>query len=106
MSLHCEQEKQKREKQALKKHARLAALFRENRFAFEQERKRMIEEIINNASDEEQKKRLRALQDSWDKRMKGAGSSHNRFILAQAFFWEHFHEVWRPTIKDLNSAFN
>jgi hypothetical protein len=101
-----EQERQEREKHALSEHARLSALFKENRFIFEQERKRMIEEVINSARDEEQKKRLRALQESWDKKMKGAGSVHNRFVLAQTIFWEHFHEVWHPTIKNLNSTLN
>jgi hypothetical protein len=96
--LTWEQEKEKREKESLEKHARLSTLFKEDRFAFEQERKRMIEEIINSVEDEEQRSRLRDFQDLWDKKMRGAGSKHNRFVQAQTFFWEHFHEVWHPSI--------
>ncbi|MBW1672621.1 MAG: hypothetical protein JRJ45_03075, partial [Deltaproteobacteria bacterium] len=52
--LKWEQEKEKREKESLEKHARLSKLFKEDRFAFERERKRMIDEIINSVEDEEQ----------------------------------------------------
>ena len=104
--LKWEEEKEKREKESLEKHARLSKLFKEDRFAFERERKRMIDEIINSVEDEEQKNRLRAFQESWDKKMRGAGSRHNRFIQAQTFFWEHFHETWQPTIQKFNSLLN
>ena len=66
----------------------------------------MIEEVISGVLDEEQMNGLRSLQESWDKRMKGAGSNHNRFVLAQSFFWEHFHEVWHPAILKYNSVLN
>ena len=92
-------EKQKVEKEALKEHARLSRLFKEDRFAFERERKRMIDEIINSAKDEEERNRLHALQDSWDKKMRNAGSKYNRFILSQTLFWEHFYEVWQPALE-------
>ena len=98
--------RKKREKEALERHARLSKLFKENRFAFELERKRMIDEVINSTDNEEQKKNLRTLQKKWDKRMKGAGSRHNRFVLAQTFFWEHFHEVWHPAIKKCHFFLN
>lgn len=100
--LKWEEEKEKREKESLEKHARLSKLFKEDRFAFERERKRMIDEIINSVEDEEQRNRLWALQESWDKKMKGAGSRHNRLVLSQTFFWEHFHEIWHPTIQKFN----
>ncbi len=101
-----EDKRKEREKESLKKHARLCALFKKNRFAFELERKKMIDEIINSSEDEEQRNSLRAIQASWDKRMKGAGSSHNRFVLAQTFFWEHFHEIWQPGIQKYNFQLN
>ena len=100
------EEKEKKEQAALQNHARLSRLFKEDRFAFERERRRMIEEVIDSAPDEERKCRLRALQDDWDRKMKSAGSAHNRFVLAQTFFWDHFHEVWNPAIRTLNSALN
>jgi hypothetical protein len=100
------QEKEKREKGSLKRHARLSQLFRENRFAFELERKRMIAEVIDSVENKEQREQLLSFQASWDKKMKNAGSQHNRYVLAETFFWEHFHEKWHPTIKKLNNALN
>ena len=96
-------EKEKIRRESLEEHARLSELFREDRFAFERERKRRIEEIINSARDEAEKKRLRTLQDSWNKKMRNAGSRHNRFVLAQSLFWEHFYEVWQQALEQLNS---
>lgn len=99
-------EKEKRKKEALEKHARLSRLFKEDRFAFEWERKRMIDDIISRANNEKLRERLRALQESWDRKMRGAGSGHNRFILAQTLFWEYFHEIWQPTIQKFNAILN
>jgi len=99
-----EEEKEKREKESLARHVRLSKLFNEDRFAFERERERMIDGVINSVEDEEQRRRLRSLQESWNKKMRGAGSKYNRFVLAQTFFWEHFHEVWQPAI-DLSMEF-
>ena len=100
------EEKEKREKESLHNHARLSELFKNDRFAFEVERKKMIEELISSAPDEESRNRLRKFQAAWDKRMKGAGSPHNRFVLAQTFFWDHFNEVWTPAIEAFNHALN
>ncbi|MFW6147922.1 MAG: DUF3135 domain-containing protein [Thermodesulfobacteriota bacterium] len=99
-------EKEQREKNALEKHARLSRLFKEDRFAFERERKEMINDVISSATDEKMREKLRAVQDSWDKKMKGAGSEHNRFILAQKLFWEHFQETWHLNIQRFNALFN
>ena len=104
--LKWEKEKEKREKESLEKHAGLSKLFKEYRFAFERERKKMIDEIINSVEDEDQRDRLRAFQKSWDKKMRGAGSRHNRLTQAQTFFWEHFHETWHPTIQKFNFLLN
>jgi hypothetical protein len=101
-----QKEKEKREKASLERHARLSELFKKDRLAFERERKEMIDELIHSVKDEGQRSRLRALQDSWEKKMRGAGSSHNRFILAKTFFWEHFYEVWNPAIQKYNLTLN
>jgi hypothetical protein len=97
------EEKEKWRRESLEEHARLSELFRKDRFAFENERKRRIDELINSAGDEEEKERLRALQGSWDKKMRNAGSRHNRFVLAQSLFWEHFYEVWQQALQQLTS---
>ena len=105
-SLMWEEEKEKRRKESLENHARLHRLFLENRFSFERERKRAVQELIDSVQDEEMKAKLLALQASWEKRMRGAGSAQNRFVLAQTFFWEHFHQVWNPTIQKLSLSLN
>ena len=53
-----EKGKDKREQKALERHARLSRLFKDDRFAFERERKRMIDEVICRAGDEKQRDRL------------------------------------------------
>lgn len=94
-----EEGKEKRRVEALEKHARLSKLFREDRFSFERERRDQIRALIASVPDEKQREKLWKLQNGWDKRMKGAGSAHNRWVLCQSFFWEHFHEVWNPAIQ-------
>ena len=101
-----EAEKEKIRKEALETHARLSELFKKDRLAFERERKRIIDELINSVEDEAQRSRLIAFQKSWDKKMRGAGSNHNRFVLAQTFFWDHFYEKWHPSIQKLNALLN
>ncbi|MBN2125418.1 MAG: DUF3135 domain-containing protein [Deltaproteobacteria bacterium] len=95
-----------REKAALERHDRLHRLFVEDRLSFERERKRAIRELIESAEDEELRARLWEVQQSWDNRMRHAGSRTNRFILAQTFFWEHFHEVWHPAMKHFSALLN
>ncbi|MFH1488665.1 MAG: DUF3135 domain-containing protein [Pseudomonadota bacterium] len=104
--LNPQEKKEARKKKALDQHASLHRLFVEDRLAFERERKRMIDDVIARAGSEEERQKLRALQNSWDKKMRGAGSAHNRFVLAQTFFWEHFHEKWQPSIQRLNAFLN
>ena len=104
--LNWQEEKDVRERKALDEHARLHRLFVEDRLSFERERKRLIDDVINRAGSEEESQKLRDLQNSWDKKMRGAGSAHNRFVLAQTFFWEHFHEKWQPSIQRLNAVLN
>jgi hypothetical protein len=96
--------KEERKRASLERHSRLSRLFKEDRFAFDRERKRLIEEVIQSVGNEGQKEKLIALQASWDKRMRGAGSAHNRFVLAQTFFWDHFHNTWLPAIQNFESV--
>ncbi len=105
-TLKWQEEKDQREKESLQRHARLARLFKSDRLAFERERKEMIDALINSVKNEDQRKRLQAFQDSWDKKMRGAGSRHNRFVLAQTFFWEHFHDIWHPAIRKYSFMLN
>jgi predicted O-linked N-acetylglucosamine transferase (SPINDLY family) len=98
--------KEQREKEAVEEHERLRKLFKENRFAFELERKRAIEKVINGARTEQEKEKLWALQAGWDNRLKNAGTKDNRFIMAQTMFWDHFNNVWTPAIQELNTALN
>ena len=101
-----EEEKGKRREEALEEHARFSKLFREDRFSFERERREQIKALIDSVPDEEQREKLWELQNAWDKRMKGAGSPHNRWVLCQTFFWEHFQEVWNPAIQGFNRFLN
>jgi len=92
--------------QALAKHTRLSRLFQEDRLSFERERKRMIDEFLNGVEDEEMRGRLRSMQDSWDRKMRHAGSRENRFVLARTLFWEHFFGTWLPAIHRFNFVLN
>jgi hypothetical protein len=88
------------EQEALAEHERLHRLFKENRFAFEQEKRRLTKEIIESAKSESEKERLRAMQDAWDNRMKKAGSKQNRLTLARHLFSDHVEKIWRPAISE------
>jgi hypothetical protein len=104
--LNWAEEKEKIRKEALERHERLHRLFVEDRLAFERERRNAVNDLINSAEDPEQREKLRAFQESWDRKMRHAGSRENRFVLAQTFFWEHFHEVWEPSIKEFSTLLN
>ncbi len=104
--LNWEKDRQKREKKALERHARLHKLFLENRFAFERERKRIIDDFLDSIEDEERINKLRAIQKSWDNKMRHAGSAHNRLVLAQTIFWSHFYDKWCPAIQQVNHILN
>ncbi len=99
-----EEEKEKRREESEKRHARMAQLFREDRLAFERERKRLLDEFFNSVEDEDLRQRLRALQASFETKMKHAGSAHNRFVLAQTIFWDNFHQNWQPGIQQINES--
>ncbi len=95
-----EEERKVVEEKALSEHKRLHKLFKDNLFAFELEKRKMINEIIEQARDEDQKKRLRAIQESWDNKMKKAGSKQNRFVIAQNLFWDHVENIWNPLLQE------
>jgi hypothetical protein len=97
------EEKEKRKEKALENHARLHKLFVEDRLSFERERKRTLDEFINRVEDDAEREKLRSFQDSWDRKMRNAGSKHNRFVLAQTFFWEHFNEVFLPAMQKFSA---
>ena len=59
----------------LEGHERLAELFQKNRFSFEQERKRLIEENIASWPDKRTRDILTSSQKRWDKILRGAGSN-------------------------------
>ena len=101
--LRWEEEKEQRKAEYLKRHAWMARLFVEDRLAFERERKRLLDEFFRSIDDEGRRQRLRALQSSFEQKMKHAGSAHNRFVLAQTFFWDHFHSTWQPGIQKMNT---
>lgn len=103
-SSEWEEGREEREAAALENHRRLHRLFVEDRLAFERERKRAIDDLINSVEEEGQRERLRDLQSLWDKRVKHAGSPHNRFVLAQTFFWDHLLNNWLPAVRRLNEA--
>lgn len=105
-NLKWQEWKEDNRKKALDRHERLHKLFVEDRLGFERERKKMIDEFFDGIEDEDLKSRLRGFQNSWDTRMRHAGSAHNRLVLAQTFFWSHFHEVWHPAIQDFNLSLN
>jgi hypothetical protein len=89
---------------SLENHARLSRLFREDRLAFEREKKEMIDDFFSRIEDEQERERLKALQDHWDRVMRRAGSKHNRFVLAQTLFWKNFYENWLPMVDRFKSV--
>jgi hypothetical protein len=104
--LMWEEEKEERRKESIREHERLSKLFKEDRLSFERERKNAIKALIDQVEDEGERKKLWELQNDWDRKMKGAGTAHNRFVLAQMFFWEHFQNVWNPAIQQFNRILN
>jgi hypothetical protein len=96
-----EEEKEQRKAESMKRHAQMAGLFLEDRLAFERERKRLLDEFFAGIENEDIRKQLHAFQASFEEKMKHAGSAHNRFVVAQTIFWNHFHETWQPGIDKM-----
>lgn len=86
---------------AEKEHDRLAKLYVTDRFAFEQERKRIINKTIDEMHcSEEGREKLRLQQKDLDRVLKGAGSPENRFAMIQAIFWHHVVNKWQPALQE------
>lgn len=83
--------------QYLDEHDRLANLFVTNRFAFEQERKRILRAAINTMEHPENRKEQ---QNELDRILKGIGSSENRLAMIQALFWHHLFNNWQPELHE------
>jgi hypothetical protein len=98
--IRWEDDKEKRKNKALAVHFRLSRMFKEDRLSFERERRRLIEELIEQAPTDQKREKLRSLQDEIDKRLRGAGSGHNRFVLMQNLFWNQV-AAFRETIAKL-----
>ena len=98
--------KEKGKEEALKRHAKLHKLYTEDRVAFERERKRAINELLDSVQVDEIKSKMNALQESWDAMMKKAGSGENRLIVAQTLFSKYCYEIWSPLMQKFNSAFS
>jgi hypothetical protein len=96
-----EKERQKREKEALAEHARMSKLFQEDPAAFEMERRRLIVDAIAQCKDSQRKILLEESQKSFDRIMKGAGSSANRFNMAEALLWSQVINKFMPALQEL-----
>lgn len=90
--------REKIREEALEKHKWMSELFKKNRFMFEVEAKKEVEKFINSAP-EEYRETLQNLHEQWKNTLKGAGSKHNRLVLAQHMLNEQiqrFNECLKP----------
>ena len=87
-------EERERRAASLENHQRLHRLFVEDRLAFEQERKRAIDDLIDEHQGRRSTGEAPRTAGSVDKRMRHAKSHHNRLVLAQTFFWDHIVNHW------------
>jgi hypothetical protein len=83
----------------LKEFDRLVKLFRDDRFGFERERKRLLEEVIAGSPSEKSRDNLRALQENWNRVMRGAGSNQNRLVMSHVLLQDHVANVHIPTLR-------
>jgi len=89
----------KYEQKALAEHERMSCLFRENRFLFERERQKAIEETINKVKKKRLRKELQERQAQWDNILKHAGSIQTRLVLMEMMFWDAINSEWLPAIE-------
>ena len=82
---------------SLEKHKYLSDLFKNDSEEFEKVTNQMVEDLIRGSPPEYQLK-LRLLQVKWDKRVKGGDTPHNRLTLAKDMFFEHFYNVFKPSL--------
>jgi len=93
-----DENKQKRKEVALLEHTRLHELFRKNRFLFELERKRRIEECIEGA-DPVAREGMELLQKEIDVMMRGAKTAENRLALMEATLSHHVINKFLPALR-------
>lgn len=92
--------KEEKHQEYLNEHERLAKLFVTDRFAFEIERKRLIDESIDDMCwSDETKERMREQQKDLDRILKGAGSTENRLVMIQALVWHHVVNTSQPALQ-------
>ena len=95
-----ESEREEIRKESLRDHERLHRLFKEDRLSFERERKRMIDEVISSTYNKKTRTTLIKVQESWDNKMRKAGSEHNRLVLAKFILSKHLDEIWKPSLQE------
>lgn len=93
-----------RKEKSLQDFDRLSRLFAEDRFSFEQERKRLIEDTINECKSAALRSLLWDLQYKLDTVLKHSCSEQNRFVLMKMFFWDHIHNVLIPSLSGYDRA--
>ncbi len=76
----------------------LATLFREDRLAFERERRRLIREAIDSYEDEKIRAGLEQQQQLLDRALRGSGSAENRLALIRALFWDQVVNRFLPAL--------
>ena len=90
-----------------REHDRLSALYRTDKFAFELERKRLIDTTIDSAlCSDTYKAKLRHQQSEWNRMLKGIGSVENRFPLIQALLGHHLVNSWQSALVGYRDALN
>jgi len=87
-----------KQREYLDEHDRLANLFVTDRFAFELERKHIINQTIDHM-DDKLKEKLRAQQKEWDRILNKSGSNENRFAMIKTIFWHHVINNWQPDLQ-------
>ncbi len=100
-----EDNREKFKERALDKHKFMSELYKKNRFMFEIEVKKEIEALIKSAPEELQPM-LKETQEYWNSKMKGAGSKHNRLVLAEQILMDQFVNVFQPAVKNAETALN
>ena len=98
-----EESRERRKKEALEQHAKLAKMFREDRFSFELERKRLIGETINEMP-EKMRESMYSLQEKINKRLNNAGSPYNRMVLMNMMFRQQVLDVFLPALYSFSGV--
>ncbi|MFP7754967.1 DUF3135 domain-containing protein [Thermodesulfobacteriota bacterium B35] len=89
----------KTREQGEEEHRRLKTLFKEDRLAFERERRRLISETIASYDDPRIRESLQRQQQQLDRVLRHAGSAENRFSLIRAMFWDQIVNRFIPATR-------